>query len=381
MLCALSLSALILFPQDPDPVTPSRQEEPRLWPTKRVEQGDMVTLFYRTGHLSNDPPPKGPGPGKWYSPIVEKFLDTAKGEWIIEAEHLHTVTIRVHKDNEKLITDIVQSLDVPKPQVYLEAKVVQVAWTKDQELGFEGGLANFVIFQAVNPDALLRSIGANFRPTSLGATANPDTFRGGSFRFGALPSNRQGTYDGFLRAFVERGQARVQAQPKLIVNSGAEAEFKSVDRVPIPTGRLTVAGATQDFNFEDVGTVVKLHPHVVADNQIDLEITVELSTISRFEQFPVAGDVVSVPVITRRTSKSSLTVENDTEVVISGILLRTNQEVTRGLPYVSDIPVLGAFFRSSDEEASISELVIIIRPKIYYFTQSKPALIDPFKDD
>lgn len=385
MLSALGASALILFLQEPQPPVPpaqDAQEQPRLWPTKRVEQGDMVTLFYRTGHLHSEPPPKGPGAGNWYKPIVEKFLTTEKGEWIIEAEHLHTVTIRVHKDNEALIKDVLQSLDVPKPQVYLEAKIVEVSWSKDQELGFEGGLANFVVFQAINPDALLRSVGANFRPTSLGATANPDTFRGGSFRFGALPSRRQGTYDGFLRAFVERGQAQIRSQPKLVVNSGSEAEFQSVDRVPIPKGRLTVAGTTQEFDFEPVGTVVKLHPHVVADNQIDLDVTVELSTISRFEAFPIAGDTLFVPVITKRTSTSSLTVGDNQEVVISGILVRSTQELTRGLPYVSDIPLLGAFFRSSDEESTIRELVIIIRPKIYYYSETKaPELIDPFRDD
>jgi type II secretory pathway component GspD/PulD (secretin) len=387
---ALILSVFLAM-QDPAPTPPQETQEKRLWPTKRIERGDLVTIFYRTGHMHPEapltahephgaPPSRDPAVGNWFKPLIEKFLDTAKGEWVLEAEHLHTLTVTVHKDNEKMITDIIESLDSPKPQVDLEATIAEVVWSRDQELGFEGGLGNFVFFQAVNPDALLRTIGWNFRPDSLGAQADPDSFRGSAFRFGANPSARQGTYNWLIRAFVERGKGTIKSQPKLVVNSGSEAEFKSIDQVPIPTGRLTVSGATQDFQFKDVGTIVKLHPHVVAQNQIDLEIDVELSTIQRFEEFPVAGDIVLVPVITSRNSHSHLTVTDNQEIVISGLVQHNTFESTRGLPFLSDIPILGTFLRSSNEEGVVLELVIIIKPTVYTLAKPLPKLIDPLKD-
>jgi type II secretory pathway component GspD/PulD (secretin) len=375
-------------PQDPAPApAPAQQEERKLlWSIARVERGNMVTLFYRTGHLALHGAAAGaPGPGKWFAPILEKFIDPAEGEWVQEAEHLHTLTITVRRENEKIVTDVLRALDVAKPQVYMEAKVVEVIWSKDEELGFEGALAGFRFFEAANPGALLQQIGFNFRPPALGTTANPDTFRGVSFRFSGQPSKSQGTFDGILRAFVERGKAQVRATPSVLVNSGSEATFKAVDRVPIPKGTITIVGPTQEFTFEEVGTTVKLHPHVLHpedpnNRQIDLDVDVTLSTIARFEQFSVGGSVFVVPVITSRSSKSSLTVTDNAEVVISGIVQRTTSEFTRGIPYLSDIPILGAFLRSRGDEAAILELIIIVKPRIILPGEQTPILIDPMRN-
>lgn len=362
-------------PQDPPPPSPPSQDPQlhQLWKKGQVERGEFVTLFFGAGHDH----------GKIMKPILDKYIDPAQGEWVEAQEALHVLAINVKKDKVAMIEQVIAQLDMPPPQVELQCHVAEISWSRDFEIGFMGGLGDFIIWRAFDPDAVLQTVAANFRPASAVAGS---PFQGSTFAFSAWPGGKKGrgTFGALVESFVERGQARILSQPRLVVNSGAAAEFYSFEEMPIPL--VTIQGLTvfQNITYKQVGTSVKLETHVVGSNQVDIEITLHLSAVSDIVSFPVGASTVPVPLVTTRVTKSNVTVNDDQEIVISGLVRRVETESRRGFPLISEIPIIGYLFSSTDTEERIQELVFIVRPKIIHQDPNQmrrpQPLIDPFPE-
>lgn len=380
LILALSIAAVaglgMAFQDPPPSQTPPRQDTQlhQLWKKGQVERGEYVTLFYGAGHEH----------GKFIKPILDKYIDAQQGEWIEAQEALHVLAVNVKKDKVELIEKVIAQLDMPPPQVELQCHVAEVSWSHDFEIGFMGGLGDFVIWRAFEPSGVLQSVAANFRPASA-VPGSP--FQGSTFAFSAWPGGKKGrgTFGALIESFVERGQARILSQPRIVVNSGSAADFYSFEEIPIPSVNIIGLTVNQQIQYKQVGTSVKLEPHVVGSNQVDLDITLHLSAVSDIVSFPVGASTVPVPLVTTRVTKSHVTVNDDQEVVISGLVRRVETESRRGFPFISEIPIIGYLFSATDTEERIQELVFIVRPKIIHQDPNQlrrpQPLIDPFRDD
>ncbi len=185
------------------------------------------------------------------------------------------------------------------------------------------------------------------RPGISGATRLGFTI--GSVQFGVL-----------LEALETKGLVRTLAEPNLTALSGQEAQFLAGGEVPIPVAQ---ENNTITVEWKEFGVLMKFTPRVIEGDIINLKMEAEVSGIDTTNSFLV-GDTFSVPAF--RTRKTSTTVEmrDGQSFAIAGLLQDDFRDQVNQIPWLGDLPVLGALFRSTNYRRDQSELVIIVTPHL-----------------
>jgi len=159
---------------------------------------------------------------------------------------------------------------------------------------------------------------------------------------------------GRLRAAAQSGKARVVSRPRLLTVSGEQATITVGDQIPI-------LGRDQQGNQVIVQTVnagmrLQVVPRILPDGNVELQLLAEANTLSGF-----VGDV---PIISQRSVQTRLSVRDGTPVIIGGLIGENRSTSTAKLPFLGDLPLVGALFRSTTERADRVELVIAVTPRV-----------------
>ncbi len=162
-----------------------------------------------------------------------------------------------------------------------------------------------------------------------------------------------------LEALESKGVVRTLAEPNLTALSGQEASFLAGGEYPIP-----VVGGEGDVSIEykPFGIELTFTPRVVDGDIINLRLDASVSGVDATNSFNNNG----IAVAAFRTRKASTTVEmrDGESFAIAGLLQDDFQDLNGQVPWLGDIPVLGALFRSAEYSREQSELVIIITPHL-----------------
>ena len=166
-------------------------------------------------------------------------------------------------------------------------------------------------------------------------------------------------FDVVLNALEQQGVARTLAEPNLVALSGDTAEFLAGGEVPIPVagddGAVTVS-------FKPFGIGMSFTPTVVDGDLINLELETEVSAIDTSVQVSAAG--IALSGFTTRRAKTTVELRDGQSLSIAGLLQEDFSDGKTSVPWLSDLPILGTLFRSTDFSRSQSELVIIITPHL-----------------
>ena len=185
--------------------------------------------------------------------------------------------------------------------------------------------------------------------TSLGGSIPGSNQNAGAVLFGF---NAGSTQVGILlEALEEKGVVRFLAEPNLVALSGQEAKFLAGGEYPVPVAQT---GDTIAVEFKPFGVELAFIPRVVDKDIINLEMNAAVSAIDASNSIAL-GNGIEISAFTRR--ETSTTVES---FAIAGLLTDDFTDSTRQLPWIGDVPVLGALFRSADYQRSQTELVIIV---------------------
>ena len=192
-----------------------------------------------------------------------------------------------------------------------------------------------------------RVIGGTGAPAALGN----DILVGGSIgglEFGVL-----------LEALEAKGMVRTLAEPNLIALSGQEAKFLAGGEYPVPVAQdddtVTVA-------FKPFGVELNFTPVVVDGDIINLTINAAVSAIDPANGF--SDGKFTIAAFTRRETSTTVEMRDGQSFAIAGLLQDDFLDASSQLPWVGDIPVLGALFRSTEYERNQTELVIIVTPHL-----------------
>jgi|GEM_PF-993496 len=259
-----------------------------------------------------------------------------------------------------------------------------------------------VQFAAVS-DSTLKALGFNFSKLSgdlQGAVVSPSSLTG--FEFGGtrqvadangLPAlaNKalslsttapiQGAFNLFLAApnrgigavlsaLSSNGLSEVLAQPTLLVRSGEKATFLAGGEIPIPVPQSSGAGSnTITIDYKKFGVQLSVMPRVVSPDQITLMIAPEVSELDYGIGVQLQG--FTVPGLRRRCAETTVELGTGQSFVIAGLNF-SNSTVTRDkVPFLGDIPVLGAFFKRQQNQKEHQQLIIVATPR----------LVDPLKPE
>ncbi len=249
-----------------------------------------------------------------------------------------------------------------------------------------------VQFAAVN-SSTLKALGFNFSKLSgdiQGAVVSPSSLTGYAFGGGGLAlqasaplssafnlflSARNRGIGAVLSALSSNGLSQLLAQPTLLVRSGDSAEFNAGGRFPIPVPQSSGFGSsTITIQYEKFGINLKVTPYVLGNDHIVMRIRPEVSELDYGSGVQLQG--YTVPGIRKRFADTTVELGSGQSFVIAG-LNYTNSQVTKDkVPFLGDIPVLGAFFKRQQNQKERQELIIVATPRLVE-PGEKPPLSDP----
>jgi pilus assembly protein CpaC len=162
-----------------------------------------------------------------------------------------------------------------------------------------------------------------------------------------------------LEALESRGMVRTLAEPNLVALSGQEAKFLAGGEYPVPVsqedGKVTV-------EYKPFGVQLDFVPRVVDGNIINLELEASVSSIDPANGFSQGG--FTVDAFRKRQTSTTVEMHDGESFAIAGLLSDDFRDLNGQVPWLGDIPVLGALFRSAEYARQQTELVIIVTPHL-----------------
>ena len=207
------------------------------------------------------------------------------------------------------------------------------------DLGINGGNGT-----NVTSGAITNSLGGNVPASNTNNGAIVFGFNAGDLQVGLL-----------LEALETKGVVRTLAEPNLVALSGQEAKFLAGGEYPVPVsqedGAITV-------EFKPFGIELNFIPRVIDKDLINLELEAAVSEIDPNNGFAING--FEIDAFSRREASSTVEMRDGESFAIAGLLRDEFIDNNNQIPWLGDVPVLGALFRSADYQRAQTELVIII---------------------
>jgi general secretion pathway protein D len=265
----------------------------------------------------------------------------------------------------RTLSGVIADLDVRRRQVFVEAIVVEVTTDKLRSLGVEFQGATNAGVASVLGQMNLGALGtAASNPTSLPglllAAASNHTIR--------LPSGEEvPAYTLLLTAIQQESDVNVLSAPNVVTTDNEEAEIVVGRNVPFVASRATSSSNLSNLfttiERHDVGIMLRMTPQIVADDYVRLTLFEEVSDID-----PTATDVgdpnVVGPTTTVRSASTVVAARDGQTVVIGGLLSDSLRHNESGVPYLSDVPVLGVLFRRNDNRRVKTNLLVFLTPHV-----------------
>lgn len=275
----------------------------------------------------------------------------------------NSLVIIASSNDYKTVKGVIEKLDIRRRQVYVEATIMEISMDTQRDLGIEfrattdpsqtsgvrviGG-SNFGGIQPASADALGF---AGQQGLVVGAVKGTITFGGAVFNnIGAL-----------LRALETESGVNILSTPHLMTTDNEEAEIIIGENVPFITGTSQSTGGNVLTTIErkDVGIKLKITPQINESDFVKLKIYQEISDVKEL-QLENAADLMT----TIRSASTTVVVKDNQTVAIGGLIRDNATIVKTKVPFLGDIPILGALFRSTSNIKKKTNLLIFLTPKI-----------------
>jgi type II secretory pathway component GspD/PulD (secretin) len=314
--------------------------------------GDKDGVIIRYWQVNHDQPPN----------LVKEIKPFLGKDVIMTPRGQNMIRIEAPRSKWEVIEKLLDVIDVPEPQVYVEAKIIEIKYDSNLEYGFE---PNYDRSKAGAGWPFFQAFTGNFNPESyLNAIATSSPFIGGTFGFQTTDPDwvaKHGEVTYILRALQERGSAEILSQPAILAMQGQKASITTGLKFPIQSVDVRGNQTFVTTKFEQTGIKLDITPKLVGRSYVTLSIKAEDSQIT--DEVPGPGGTIN-PVISERSATTEVNVRDGETIIIGGLLSRSKLEAKSGLPFISDIPIIGYAFSSTNWQEVKAELVFFITPKI-----------------
>lgn len=248
-------------------------------------------------------------------------------------------------------------------QVNLRVRVAEVTRDAEKQFGFNWNAAyntgKFAVGLLTGRDPAGAALGSFIRDTSTGqADSLGLAYRNGSVDIATL-----------IDALQSEGLISVLAEPNLTTTSGEPASFLAGGEFPVPIAQSLQAITIEWKRF---GVAIDFTPTVLSPNRISMRVAPEVSELSA--QGAVVVNNVAVPGLTVRRADTTVELASGQTFAVAGLFQNNVSNEVKNMPWLSDVPVLGALFRSTKFQRHESELVILVTPYIVTPTSSPDGL-------
>ena len=279
----------------------------------------------------------------------------------------NSLVIRSSAEAYGVLREVIEELDRIRPQVLIEALILNVEVSETSELGFSG------LIQIERGDSTYRftSLMDLVSNDLVGQVAPPGA---GSSILANLVMNDTGSgtlIQGIVRAAASDGYTEVVSSPTVLTLDNEEAEIRTGNNIPIPVAttdaaQTTTAGLSTNLTIErqDIGTTLRVTPQISEGDTLRLDIFQELTDVNN-GLTEVSGGALAVGVSLRlRRSENTVLVGDGETVAIAGLISERYDDTVQKVPFLGDIPLLGVFFRNHSKILRKTNLLVFITPHI-----------------
>jgi general secretion pathway protein D len=277
----------------------------------------------------------------------------------------------------KNIRDTINRIDIPKVQVYVKAKIVEIDTNLAQQVGLKYGFNGGTI-TSNGLYTLAGNMGASalqMSPALLGfLNLNTETYEGQdangnpiyssdpAFKFDA--TDKVFALGATLDLLQQNGAARLMSEPSVLCTNNKEAEIYIGQTRSILTqaqqSTTGVSNVVNNYSREDIGLTLKVKPRLSSNNKVTLEVETVLEDID-----PSSEQQADRPTTTKRTVKTNAIVNNGEMIILGGLIKRVGGKGESKVPFLGDIPILGdALFTHHSDVEREQNVVIYLTPYI-----------------
>lgn len=354
-------------------VTEAEEEEPEVEflgeSTIRRKDG-LIVRFYQTNFVAADVLLKEVK--RWMTPSGEieaagtTFVQVKSTRGAGQPVTAQNVLRIVETDeNWPVVEGVLRIIDVPEPQVVVEARIVELQYDTELRVGVEGSV--------VRPlgDTFFQSYRGNFRNPLVGIDESDFTF---------ARSEKFLEFDYILELSERGATGEVRSHPSVLASQGHSAVIYAGSQEPVIQQTLAGNRVNTSTKFEDVGLKLEVQPLFIGREFVRARISPEISRVAEFRSTATASDTVVVnPVISKQYAETVATVGDGETLVLGGLVQTSKREERTGLPVLKDLPVVGYLFGSTTERKVETEVFFFIT-----FTIVRPweaRLVDPLEND
>ena len=281
-------------------------------------------------------------------------------------------------------------------QVTLKVRFLEVDRTAQRDLGVNwfGGNKNGIGFSglgAISNSATssisTSTINGTNAATSIGSAIGSGVFPGAaslSQPFGALLAeviNIHGVQiDALISALEEKDLVKTLAEPNLIAQSGQKAQFFAGTEIPIPTVQpgAGIGGVPNvSTQYYACGVALGFEPTVLNTGLINLHLTPQVCQVAQTTT-PVIVNGTTIPELTTRSADTDVELRDGQSFAIAGLLQAQDVNQLSQLPWLGNVPVLGALFRSTNYQKQDTDLVVIVTVHLVRPVPPGKHIVTPF---
>jgi general secretion pathway protein D len=281
----------------------------------------------------------------------------------------NAIIIRDTPDKIALAEKIIRDIDKAKPEVVIQMEVLQARTDRLRNLGILPGQSASI---AISPNASSTTSTSTTSTTSSTSTPGTVTLK----QLTHLNQNDVVlTLPGATANFVLTDTAtKIIDNPEIRAIDGQPAKLRVGDRVPVATGSFqagvgvgSTAGAgfvnplvNTQFQYIDVGVNVDITPHVHANRDISLKVSVEVSSVTG--QSTIGG--IQQPIISQRKIEHEIRLKEGEVSILGGLFERVDTKTLNGWPGLANVPIMRYLFSTDNVEHQENENLIVLIPRI-----------------
>jgi general secretion pathway protein D len=284
--------------------------------------------------------------------------ELAQGITVTADAATNSLVIQASREAYDTLLGVIEKLDVPRPQVLVEALIMEVDVADGLNLGFNGSLAY---------------LNGN---VNLYANTVSGVLTGGASNFIGLPFADPPTanglyYDAIINAAARNASSNILSAPHLLTSDNEEAEIRIGDNIPIITSRVdsasgNLAGLSSSVNVErrDIGITLRVTPQISEGDTVRLKIFQEITDINKALTAETGSPEEVGVALSNRQVENTVVVADGETVVIGGLISENYQDSVDKVPWLGDIPFLGWAFKRTEKRLRKTNLLIFLTPHI-----------------
>ncbi len=279
----------------------------------------------------------------------------------------------------KMIKEFIEQNDKKQPMAYVEMSVIELNESGSKEFANEWSLwtpfisLSFDTSQGLATDANHPTffMGRSYEVTQAGTDGATTRYTVDKYRGDSTLVYR-------LKYLVQNGKGRVLTNPKIMVTNGQKSviDMTSDYVKTVKSEMLTTidnAGISRTYEVgDDEGLKIELVPFISPDGYVSLNVKPEFATIKERIYAPGQSgvDELQATLLQRRDlSLNNIRIKDGETLVLAGLIRENETQQVTKIPVLGDLPLVGVFFRTSTNQKSKEELVIMITPHIVYSSE------------